>query len=86
MHASQPAPAILLRIPVFRRLAEDAGLATDTAIADRLGMNQASIWRLMAGETTPSSTFIARVLVYFPGVDFKDVFEVFVPDACRCAA
>lgn len=93
MHSPQaPRPAVRLKTSVFERITGEAGLDTDTAIAAQLGMNQASIWRVLHRKTTPSASFIAGVLASFPGVQFEDVFEVVVPGnfraitKCKCAA
>lgn len=80
-------PFIRLRVTEFREHAGRAALATLDDIADRLGVNRSTIWRLTNGKMPPGERFIAAALARIPGAGFDDIFEVVDPEVAQgCAA
>lgn len=77
MHVTHP--VIRLRAEEFHRRAQKAGLTSDTDIAERLGMNRTTVWRVLDGSIAPGERFIAAVLAAFPRIRFAEVFEVITP-------
>lgn len=57
----------------FRKL---AGVATDDALAKRMGVDPGTVSRVLRGKNEPSPKFIAALVAAFPGMDLDDLFEV----------
>lgn len=72
------AARIRLRTGQFRKYCNLAGLKTDQAKADAIGVNASTLSRILRGDTAPGERFIAGVLHAFADyeLDFADLFEV----------
>lgn len=57
----------------FRRL---AGISTDDALAKAMGVNPATVSRVLRGTAVPGERFIAGLLLVFGVECFGDLFEV----------
>lgn len=57
----------------FRTL---AGVTTDDALAKRMGVDPATVSRVLRGKQEPGGKFIAALVAAFPGMDLDDLFEV----------
>lgn len=57
----------------YRKL---AGITTDDALARRMGVDPATVSRVLRGKQEPGSKFIAALVAAFPGMDLDDLFEV----------
>jgi transcriptional regulator with XRE-family HTH domain len=57
----------------FRRL---SGITTDDALATRMGVNAATVSRVLRGTAAPGERFIAGLLLVFGIECFPDLFEV----------
>lgn len=57
----------------FRTL---AGITTDDALAKRMGVDPATVSRVLRGKQEPGPKFIAALVSAFPGMDLDDLFEV----------
>lgn len=77
---------VRLRTGQFRRHAEQAGLASDNAIALALGVNRTTVMRLLAGDITPGPRVIGSVLLTWPEKRFEDFFEAVAVARSRVAA
>ena len=62
----------------FRRL---AGISTDDALAKRMGVNPATVSRVLRGTAVPGPRFIAGLIDVFGTECFTDLFEVVNDDA-----
>jgi hypothetical protein len=79
MSDSQAPAVVRLRVPEFRERAERVGLTSDDEIADHLGVNRSTVWRVLREQQAPGNVFIACVLQRLPRVKFPDVFEIVTP-------
>ena len=61
------------KLAAYRRL---AGIKTDKDLARRLGMDPASISRVLNDRQAPGATFIASVCLEFGKEWFADLFDV----------
>jgi len=52
------------------------GLATDTARAERIGVDRSTYSRIRSGDIRPGERFIAGCLRAFPDLKFDDLFIV----------
>jgi len=57
----------------------------DKDLAERLGVNKATVSRILQGKAAPGPQFIAAMLVAFP-IKFEAIFDVVVDDALESAA
>lgn len=57
----------------------------DKDLADRLGVNKATVSRILQGKAAPGPQFIAAMLVAFP-VKFESIFDVVVEDELAVAS
>lgn len=53
-----------------------AGIATDDSLAKRMGVDPATVSRVLRGKQEPGPRFIAALVAAFPGMDLDDLFEV----------
>lgn len=65
-----------LRTAQLDKLRHTAGLATDAALAARMGMDPSSLSRVLAGKQAPGGRFIASLVACFPGWAIDDLFEI----------
>jgi transcriptional regulator with XRE-family HTH domain len=72
------AATIRLRTTQFRKLAKLKGWTSDDQAAKALGVNPATLSRVLHGRTAPGERFIAQVYDTFrpAGFTFEDLFEV----------
>lgn len=78
MHSTSTPPRIgtpRLRADAFAAWAERQGLPTETAQAERIGLNRSILSRVRRGESCPSARFIAAVLTA-TGKKFEAMFEI----------
>lgn len=72
-----PAPAVIrLRMDRIDEIATARGLASDSARAERIGVDRSTYSRVRAGEIVPGHRFIAGCLRAFPDLKFEDLFTV----------
>jgi transcriptional regulator with XRE-family HTH domain len=76
MHKRAGRASVELRAAQFKRYAEAQGLSTDSAIAERIGLDRTTVFRLFRGDVSPGERIIATVLIAFPDRRFEDFFEV----------
>jgi hypothetical protein len=77
MHRTDsPGSAIRLRVEQLRRHAAKDGLASDRAVAERLGVSHTTVMRAISGDIAPGEKLIAATLAAFPDLKFEDLFEV----------
>jgi transcriptional regulator with XRE-family HTH domain len=69
------AAVIRLRPDAFAQWADDEGLASEAAQADRIGVDRATLSRIRRGVIAPGEQFIAAALTA-TGMPFEDLFEV----------
>lgn len=72
--------SIRLRTGQYRKFAALKGWRTDTQAAAAIGVNPATLGRILHGKLAPGERFIAGALAALPEVDFSDLFDVFVDD------
>lgn len=65
-----------LREDKFNALRRLAGLTTDAKLADRLGVDATTVYRVLNGKTEMSARFIAGIVDIFGVELFSDLFEV----------
>lgn len=71
------AATIRLRTGQFRKFAKLKGWTSDEQAAKALGVNPATLSRVLRGRTAPGERFIAAALSTFAGtLEFNDLFEV----------
>jgi predicted DNA-binding transcriptional regulator AlpA len=73
--SSALAPTLRIRKDAWTEAFEEAGAFGDQSVAELLGMDRSSVYRVVTGKTVPGPRFIAAVLSRL-AVDFEDVFEV----------
>ena len=74
------AASIRLRTGQYRKFARLKGWATDDQASKAIGVNPATLSRVLKGRTAPGERFIAGVLLALPEVEFSDLFEVVSDD------
>lgn len=57
----------------YRRI---AGLTTEQRLADRMGLHQGTVNKVLNGYQTPSKEFIASLVAAFDGIVFDDLWEI----------
>lgn len=72
-HAS-PTGAVRIRRDVLRDRRNQAGMTSNRALAERMGVDQSTLQRVIGGQAEPSARFIASVLRALPGTRFEDLF------------
>lgn len=70
------AASIRLRTGQYRKYCALKGWLTDDAAARAVGIDPATLSRVLTGRSAPGSRFIAGVLVALPEMEFADLFEV----------
>lgn len=65
-----------LRSEQLTKLRRLAGITTDDALAKRMGVDPATVSRVLRGKQEPGPKFIAALVDAFPGFDLDDLFEV----------
>lgn len=65
-----------LRVDQLQKLRILAGITTDAALAERMGMDPATVSRVLKGRNAPGPKFMAALVSCFPGWDLDDLFEI----------
>ena len=68
---------------LFDRLCAEAGLTTQAAIADRLGIHVVTLNRVLNGHGTPGPDFIGRLRTTFPEYPLDDLVSITIKRAPR---
>lgn len=71
---------ICLRTGQYRKFAALKGWRTDDAASKAIGVDPATLSRVLKGRCAPGSKFIAGVLAALPEVEFADLFDVVIND------
>lgn len=74
------AAAIRLRTGQYRKFAALKGWATDDAASKAIGVDPATLSRVLKGRSAPGGRFIAAILLALPEVEFADLFDVIDED------
>lgn len=74
------AASIRLRTGQYRKFARLKGWRSDDQASKALGINPATLSRVLRGKTAPGERFIAAALTAFPELEFSDLFDVVTPD------
>lgn len=67
---------IRVRLTRLRKETATAGITTNAALAQLVGVAESTIGRVLAETVEPSTAFIAGLLDAFPDATFDDLFEV----------
>jgi transcriptional regulator with XRE-family HTH domain len=65
-----------LRTDQLKKMRTLAQITTDAALAARMGMDPATVSRVLKGKQCPGPKFMASLVRCFPGYDLDDLFEV----------
>lgn len=65
-----------LRTDQLEKMRRLAGIQTDAALAERMGVDPATVSRVLKGKNSPGPKFMAALVSCFPGFDLDDLFEV----------
>jgi transcriptional regulator with XRE-family HTH domain len=76
---------IKLRCWQVRKYMALKGLQTKTALADAMGIDRATVQRVLNGDALPGTIFIAAALDAFPELAFEDLFDLVAPDVDSAA-
>jgi predicted transcriptional regulator len=69
-------PQMRLNVPKMNELRRAHELESNVDLARLLGVDTATLHRVMKGTVAPSSSFIARVKLAFPSVSIDSLFYV----------
>ena len=69
-----------LRTDQLEKMRRLAGIQTDAALAERMGVDPATVSRVLKGKNSPGPKFMAALVSCFPGFDLDDLFEVVAPE------
>lgn len=69
-------PTIRIRLDNLSIARATAGLNSDTALAQVMGLHPTTVKRTLTGQAQLGTAFIAALLATFPGVGFDRLFEV----------
>jgi transcriptional regulator with XRE-family HTH domain len=75
MHSTSPPAVIRLRPDAFAAWAQEQELPSESAQAERVGVDRATLSRVRRGVIVPGEQFIAAVLAA-TGKPFEELFEV----------
>jgi transcriptional regulator with XRE-family HTH domain len=70
---------IKLRSWQMRKYMALKGLSTKTGLADHMGIDRATVQRVLNGDALPGVVFIAAALDAFPELSFEDLFDLVAP-------
>ena len=75
-HNSRTAePALRVDRDVLLAHRDAAGITSNAALAERIGVNESTLQRILGNHVEPSTRFIAGVLKALPGAKFEDLFK-----------
>lgn len=75
-----------LRADQLKKMRTLAQITTDAALAARMGVDAATVSRVLQGIQKPGPRFMAALVTCFPGYDLDDLFEVIdVPHGTEAA-
>lgn len=60
----------------FEALKSAHGITSDQELAEKIGVNKATLYRVREGKTTPSAEFLARVVSAFPQASLDHLFTL----------
>lgn len=55
-------------------------ITNNAELAQKIGIDPATLWRLSNGKSVPSNTVIAKMIVAFPGAKLQELFTVAYAD------
>lgn len=70
---------LILKAEGLAKIRRWSGIATDSELAARIGVDPATVHRVLTGKSAPGPKFIAGLLAEFGTDAFQDLFEV-APD------
>ena len=73
--------ALRLRLDQLEKFRAIAGLTTEQLLADRMGVHQGTVNKVLNGRQTPSARFIGALVKAFNGTTFDDLWEIVNQDA-----
>lgn len=65
-----------LRGDQLKKMRTLAQITTDAALAKRMGVDAATVSRVLRGTQVPGPKFMAALVACFPGYDLDDLFEI----------
>lgn len=71
-------PTLAINHPGLNRLRKHAAITDDGTLAQHIGVDAATVHRVLAGKNAPSARFIGGALNTFRGAKFTDIFLVVV--------
>ena len=75
------AKRVRLNTSAFDRVAREAfGVDSDAKVAERLGMDKASLSLVRQGRRDAPHSMVIRVQQEIPGADLDEIFQVLAPD------
>lgn len=72
----KPRYTLTLNRELFNEITRNAGLPTERAQAEALGLDRGFLNRVRNGRAAPGPEFMAQVRVAFPAVDANELFPV----------
>lgn len=69
-----------LRTEELAKMRKLAGLKTNASLAARMGVDEATVSRVLRGTQVPGPRFMAALVKCFEGYDLDDLFEVVEKD------
>ncbi|MFD1547054.1 helix-turn-helix domain-containing protein [Nonomuraea guangzhouensis] len=71
---------LVLRADKFNAYRRLAGLDTDASLAQKIGVDPTTVYRVLNGRTAMSAKFIAGIVQIFGADLFADLFEIVADD------
>lgn len=68
--------SLVLNREKLDQLRQKHKIKNSAELAQRIGIDPATLWRLSTGKSLPSNTVIARVILAFPGTKLLDLFTL----------
>lgn len=65
-----------LRADQLKKMRTLAQIETNAALAKRMGVDEATVSRVLRGMQAPGPRFMAALVACFPGYDLDDLFEI----------
>ena len=65
-----------LRADQLKKMRTLAQIETNAALAKRMGVDEATVSRVLRGMQSPGPKFMAALVACFPGYDLDDLFEI----------
>ena len=74
--ATPPPGALVLNVTKLNELRKAHEIDTDTELAQMLGIDRVTLYRVLSGRAAPSNAFMARMKLAFPSVPLDALFVV----------